>query len=616
MKRDAKPANCPKCNEPLGGATVVCPHCGATLVEDDSKSRRRRQRRRDATAARPSRLHVWRTVLLVLLAIVVFVGAMAGAAYSGIYLGERDRQTNRVAVIEEHYQAGIIALNEGRLERAAAEFAYVLELDPGHRLAEQGLIEARSRVEVQPTPTLEAAYSLAEQLLAQAQTAYESEDWVAAARTLTQLRSLDPDHSRELVEQMLFNSLYQAGQAYLEEDLLEIGISYLDQAIALRPLNPDLATQRNLTARYLDALNYWGVDWELCIERFEALYASAPNFRDVPQRLYRAYIEYGDDFAERGEHCPAEIQYTRALRLFAGATVEEARASSAQICLIATPVPASGTAPHLTPQPIEGFTMGRLAYPVYNSTSGGLDLYALYADGRIIRVSSGADQPSWEWSTGRLTYRDRASGAIRMMLPEEGVPLQLLPPGRYAWPTLSPDNQRLAYATLGEDGTWHIEIANTDGSGEPRRLASGWAPAWGRGGLLAYTGCDAQGNCGITLDNPDDDQPGGRLTGSRNDTAVSWAPGGNLMAYMSNVTGNWDLFLLSPDGGVEQLTTETSDEGLPAWSPDGSKIAFVSNRDGSWAIYVMELSTRQVQRVLDLGATLPGWEEQRLSWSP
>jgi TolB protein len=203
-----------------------------------------------------------------------------------------------------------------------------------------------------------------------------------------------------------------------------------------------------------------------------------------------------------------------------------------------------------------------------------------------------------------------------MMLPEEGVPLQLLQPGRYAWPTLSPDNQRLAYATLGEDGAWHIEIANTDGSGEPRRLASGWAPAWGRGGLLAYTGCDAQGNCGIILDNPDDDQPGGRLTGSRNDTAVSWAPGGNLMTYMSNVTGNWDLFLLSPDGGVEQLTTEASDEGLPAWSPDGSRIAFVSNRDGSWAIYVMELSTRHVQRVLDLGSTLPGWEEQRLSWSP
>jgi eukaryotic-like serine/threonine-protein kinase len=555
-------------------------------------------------------------VLLALLAVILFVGVLAASAYYGIYLGERDRLLRRQTLVEEHYQAGLVALNEGRLERAAAEFAYVLELDPRHAFAGQGLAEARTRVEVQPTPTLEAATSLAEQLLAQAKAAYANEDWVATARTLTQLRSLDPAYAQAEVEEMLFHSLYLAGQYYLNEDLLEVGISYLDQAIALRPLSPELIAERGLTARYLDALNYWGVDWELCIERFESLSTSAPDFRDVTQRLYRAHIEYGDDFAERGEDCPAEIQYARALRLFASTTVEEKRAGAAQICLIATPVPASGVTPHLTPQPIAGFTMGRLAYPVHNTAAGFLDLYALYADGRIIRVGANADQPAWEWSTGRLTYRDRGSGAIRMALPEEGVPLQLVPPGQHGWPTLSPDNQRLAYATRAQDGTWAIEIANTDGSGEPRRLASGWAPAWGRSGLLAFTGCDAQGTCGIIVDNPDDGQPGGRLTASRTDTAVSWAPGGNLMAYMGNGTGNWDLYLLSPEGGVQQLTTDPSDEGLPAWSPDGSRIAFVSNRGGSWAVYVMELGTQQTQRVLDLGPTLPGWEDQRLSWSP
>jgi Tol biopolymer transport system component len=118
------------------------------------------------------------------------------------------------------------------------------------------------------------------------------------------------------------------------------------------------------------------------------------------------------------------------------------------------------------------------------------------------------------------------------------------------------------------------------------------------------------------VDNPDDDQPGTKLTGSEQDTAVSWAPGGNLMAYMSNVTGNWDLFLLSPEGGVQQLTSEPSDEGLPAWSPDGSQIAFVSNRNGGWAIYVMPAGGGQAKRLLDLGATFPGWENQRLSWVP
>jgi Tol biopolymer transport system component/tetratricopeptide (TPR) repeat protein len=555
-------------------------------------------------------------LLLALLGVALFVGVLAASAYGGIYMGERDRQARREAVVESHYQAGLEALNEGNYERAVAEFKYVLQLKPGHTWAEQGLAEANVRLQVKPTPTLEVVVSLADQLLTQAEASYEAEDWVATARTLTQLRALDPEYEQTRVEEMLFTSLYNAGIHYLEEDNLEVGISYLDQAIALRPLDADVVNQRNLAARYLDALNYWGVDWELCIERFKAIQAIAPDYKDVSQRIYRAYIAYGDSLVAQGESCPAEMQYSQALRMYTAPDLEEKRAEAAQTCLVATPVPVSGTLPVNTPQPIEGFASGRLSYPVYNRQLGTMVLYALYADGRIIRVADAADQPSWEWNTGRLIYRDRATNAIRLILPEEGVPLDILPSDGQAWPTLSPDSRRLAYAATGADGTWSVFVANTDGTGEPERLGAGWSPSWGRQGLLAYTGCVSDGTCGIVVDNPDDDQPGTKLTGSAQDTAVSWAPGGNLMAYMSNVTGNWDLYLLSPEGGVQQLTSETSDEGLPAWSPDGSRIAFVSNRNGGWAIYVMPVSGGQAKRLLDLGATFPGWENQRLSWAP
>ncbi len=555
-------------------------------------------------------------LLLTLLALVLFVGVLAASAYAGIYVGERDRQARREAVIESHYQAGIEALNAGNQERAVAEFKYVLQLKPDHTLAEQGLAEANTRLQVKPTPTLEAVISMAEQLLMQAEAAYEAEDWVSAARTLTQLRALDPEYEQAQVEEMLFTSLYNAGTHYLEEDNLEVGISYLDQAIALRPLDADVVNQRNLAARYLDALNYWGVDWELCIERFKALQAIAPDYKDVTQRIYRAYIAYGDSLVAQGESCPAEMQYSQALRMYTDPSLEDKRAEAAQVCLVATPVPISGTMPIQTPQPIEGFANGRLAYPVYNQQMGNYVLYALYADGRIIRVADRADQPSWEWNTGRLVYRDRTTNAIRLILPEEGVPLDLIPPNGQAWPSLSPDSRRLAYAVPGADGVWSVVVANTDGTGEPRSLGVGWAPSWGRNGLLAYTGCVSDGTCGIIVDNPDDDQPGTKLTGSEQDMAVSWAPGGNMMAYMSDVTGNWDLFLLNPEGGVQQLTSESSADGLPVWSPDGSQIAFVSNRNGSWAIYVLSLAGGPPKRLMDLGATFPGWENQRLSWAP
>ncbi|MGC9348639.1 MAG: hypothetical protein ACP5JG_10915 [Anaerolineae bacterium] len=594
---------CPACGKPLEGASVVCPHCGTTLIEEDASSSDRRRR-------------VWLRILIVLLGISLFAGVVAGAAYYGIYVGERDREARRDAVIEEHYQAGVTALNDGRFERAVAEFKYVLELDPDHVLAKQQLAEAQTRLEVKPTPTLEVAQSLAEQLLQQAQASHDQEDWVATARTLTQLRALDPDYEQEAVEEMLFDSLYNAGIAYLDQEQLEAGISYLDQAIALRPLDANVVSRRSLAARYLDALNYWGVDWELAIARFEELYATAPDYKDVAERLRLAHVEYGDVFAERGEMCPAEMQYSQALRMYASATVEDKRAQAAQICLVATPVPVSGTMPVLTPRPIAGFTVGRLAYPIYDGTTGSYSLNALYADGRIIRVAALGDQPWWEWGTGRLAYRDKSTGALSMMLPEEGVPLQLLPAGLQAWPTLSPDNQRFAYAEPDAEGTWTIFVANVDGSGEPRQLGTGWAPAWGRSGLLAYTGCDIDGRCGIFLDNPDDDQPAGRLTASGSDTAVSWAPGGNMMAYMGDINGSWDILLLSPEGGVQELVVSPANEGLPAWSPDGNSLAFVSDRDGDWAVYVMQLGSRQIERILVLGSALPSWENQRLHWAP
>jgi len=639
-------AHCKNCGyelpEPVG---LLCPNCGFTLIPEKKTGRRkplritlptlpRFEKREQPTSPRPPKQetphfteqerprpklrltpNLWRRLLVILLAVVVFIGVMAAAAYLGLYYGERDRQTARQNVVQEHYTAGLEALNAGRFERSAAEFQYVLQLDPQHALAEQGLSEAHARLAFKPTPTLEAVTSLAEQLLDQAHASFDATEWVATARTLTQLRALDPDYEQDAVEEMLFTSLYNAGIAFLEEDALEVGISNLDQAIALRPLDANAVNQRNLAARYLDALNYWGVDWELCIERFEALHATNPGYKDVTQRIYQAYLAYADYFAAQGEMCPAEMQYTQAQRLYADPAIDQKRADAAQVCLIATPAPLDGMSPQLTPQPIPGFTYGRLAYPVYNSTTAGYDLYALYADGRILRAAVGADQPWWELGTGRLAYRDKTAGGVKMVLPEEGIPLQLLSPEGQTWPTLSPDSLRVAYAAY-TDGVWSIYITNTDGSGVPRRLGTGWAPAWGASGMLAYTGCDAAGLCGIILDNPDDDQPGTRLTGSQEDSAVSWAPGGNMLAYMANITGNWDIILLSPDGGVAQLTFDASDEGLPVWSPDGGRLGFISNRDGNWAIYVMQLDGQNVQRILDLGPSLPGWENQRLSWVP
>ncbi len=608
---------CPHCGADIEKSGILCPRCGVMIEEPSNPP--------EETTSVPSPRKPWlQRLLWIGVALLVIVASTAASAYLGLHYGERDRLEARHATIQAYYNDGLSALNDGQYELARANFRYVLTLEPENTLAQQGLAEAKARLAAKPTPTSEAEISLEEErqlqiagLFEQARTAYEAEDWTSVASVLSQLRALDSEYKQEQVEEMLFESLRNAGMQFLAEEKLEEGIFYLDQAIALRPLDSETVNERNLAARYLSALGYWGVDWQQAVTEFEELYTIAPNYKDVFSRLYRANVAYGDYMAEQGEMCPAEIAYTEALRLAKDPTVEEKRAEAAQACLVATPIPQDGAQPVLTPQTIPGFNVGRLAYPVYNSETGLYDLYALYANGRILKVAASADQPWWEWGTGRVIYRNRLNRTIDMVLPEEGVPQQLTPPDGRAWPALSPDGQRMAYSAQNAAGVWTIYIIDTYAPGTPTALAPGWSPAWSPTGWLAYSGCEADGEtCGIFVDNPDDDQSGTRLTGSINDTAVSWSPDGNLMAYMSNVTGNWDILLLGREGGVNQLTYEASDEGLPAWAPDGSGIAFVSNREGTWAIYVTDPTGKNTRRIVDLGVEMPGWDNQRLSWSP
>ena len=65
-------------------------------------------------------------------------------------------------------------------------------------------------------------------------------------------------------------------------------------------------------------------------------------------------------------------------------------------------------------------------------------------------------------------------------------------------------------------------------------------------------------------------------------------PSGQIV-FVSARTGNYDLFRIDYDGNnLVQLTDSTYSEIDPDWSPDGSKIAYSSEQTGLWEIYVMD----------------------------
>ncbi len=82
-----------------------------------------------------------------------------------------------------------------------------------------------------------------------------------------------------------------------------------------------------------------------------------------------------------------------------------------------------------------------------------------------------------------------------------------------------------------------------------------------------------------------------------------WSPDGKWIAYASDYDGNeqWDVFAVSPKTGeVHNLTTtEEISEDSPAWSPDSKYLAYVKKPKGasSYEIDMMEFSTRSVKHI-------------------
>jgi Tol biopolymer transport system component len=83
----------------------------------------------------------------------------------------------------------------------------------------------------------------------------------------------------------------------------------------------------------------------------------------------------------------------------------------------------------------------------------------------------------------------------------------------------------------------------------------------------------------------------------------AWSPVDNRIAYVSEETGNGDIYMLNLDGSaVIRLTDNlTNFDKHPTWAPDGRKIAFWSDMSfaGNRQIWVIDLETRQLTSLSD-----------------
>jgi TolB protein len=137
-------------------------------------------------------------------------------------------------------------------------------------------------------------------------------------------------------------------------------------------------------------------------------------------------------------------------------------------------------------------------------------------------------------------------------------------------PRISPDNSRLAFASLGRDG-WTIRMYSL----ELNRF-------------VAFPGATEGGS----------------------NQSPAWTADGSKIAFSSSRSGNPEIWLADSTGGnLHKLTAFKGPNVAPTFNPrTGSQIAWVSGRTGLPQIYTMDIDGSNVQRITDGGyAVSPSW---------
>lgn len=201
--------------------------------------------------------------------------------------------------------------------------------------------------------------------------------------------------------------------------------------------------------------------------------------------------------------------------------------------------------------------------------------------------------------------------------------------------TWSPDGTKLTFTSY-RDARWEVYSMNPDGTGQTRltsRPCQSYDAAWSPDGTRIAFFCgldtfaevyviDPDGSDAVRLTNdlveqtffswsPDSQwlvyvtQPEkedsdiskvnvgtGTIVQLTNDTAYDfgpvWSPDGTRIAFSTNRSGNYEIYVINPDGSNPvNLTQAAQADYVPKWSYDGQMISFISARDGNKELYVM-----------------------------
>ena len=303
---------------------------------------------------------------------------------------------------------------------------------------------------------------------------------------------------------------------------------------------------------------------------------------------------------------------------------------------------ASSSQPTATPEVTEQATAspvrltGRIAFPVWNGETGKYDTYVANVDGSGRRlVVTEMHQPAFRPDGAWLAVNGERPDHLNLFVvrPDSSGLKEISQHREDELPAWSPDGKSIVFSSRmhgdKQSRVYVIDEVVYEGAyrveGRPLNFGPddvrGEDPTWTASGLVVYSGCDitvSPASCGLfSMPAAPGVHPFTQLTDQEEDTAP--AANGDKIAFMSNRSGDWEIYVMNVDGtGLKRLTNNSSIDGLPTWSPNGRSIAFVSNEGGAWGVWVMNADGSGRRKLFAIGGGgLPSdWQHEQISWGP